>query len=458
MIKLIDGSQPVVTQTPGSDSLAKKAVDKLTQSVSKAKAEAVPALNPDSKQVLDGLRSTTQGLIDRNGWAASLKAKGIDFGRSRAGVKFRRALDGLVAHNQDSEHGGGQALDHAWHLVACGVAEVLQGVCPLSDGTSFWRDVRVGQIDTGISKHPAFGNGKDSWIDWKAARTFGASGVEKDGGRSSMEGEFWSTHGTTSASVICGYDGSHQLGSLRYCGVAPKVPLVPVRIGTTVVLWDDMALNFERAVRYLVDQGLPIINVSMGTALPGDPPEAVARALDYCYAHGVILVAAAGNMPLPGWRTYPAALPKAIAIGGVKADKTPWKGGTSGDWVDCSAPASGVWRAETYKPKGKRDPPVEEYRYGFTHGTTLATAMVSGAAAHWLRLNGEYIHKKYQGWQRVEAFRHVLRVSASDFGPSSMRGAWTNRHERETGYWAGILNLQSLLATELPEVSALFQR
>ena len=73
------------------------------------------------------------------------------------------------------------------------------------------------------------------------------------------------------------------------------------------------------AVRYAADMGADIINASWGFSTAGfdaDSPEiaALADAIDYAVARGVIVVAAAGNSGTPPVH-YPAAHRRVIAVG-----------------------------------------------------------------------------------------------------------------------------------------------
>jgi hypothetical protein len=342
-------------------------------------------------------------------------------------------LEPYEAPNRDArDFAKRRTRNRDWHLQACSVHAAWKALG--GPGSIDWGRVRVGQIDTGYTAHPVFGFPDTSWIDEKAARSMRGSSPTPDGVDPLAGGN--DGHGTRTASVICGFDR-------RYRGVAPKVPLVPVRIGDCVII-DRQLDEFAAALRYLVDEArVGVVSVSMGTFLRRSAPHAVRRAVDHCYERGVILVAAAGNVPVRGWPAYPASLARTIAVAGVTSDARPWGGGSRGDWVDLSAPAMDVRHAST----------EEAARYGHdatSSGTSYATAMTAGAAALWLVAHAARIDAAYpHPWQRVEAFRLAARRTARKLAA----------RYRNSGNGAGILNVARLVApAALPPAGDLVAR
>lgn len=343
--------------------------------------------------------------------------------RSREGgvAGFWNRLGGQLPVQKKDE-----PLPH-WHLDLCNACTVP---VPLPDD---WLDIKVGQIDTGYTEHRALGLPGKTWVDTRAARSF--DGLAGEPGRDRMRGVY-AGHGTSSASLCTGFDPEDE-----FYGVAPCVPFVPVRVGQGILL-DQRAYEFEAAVRYLVDEaGVQVINVSMGTFLAPSAPEPIWRAVNHCYEQGVLLIAAAGNVPLRGWPAYPGALPRTIAVAGVERSGKPWLISSCGEWVDVSAPATGLRRAFATKFS------TSTYTSAFG-GTTCAAAMVSGAAARWLRQHHDELQAYDAGWQRVEAFRQAVRKTAT------RPGHWNS----DAGYGAGILNIDGLLTTLLPAAATLTPR
>jgi hypothetical protein len=320
-----------------------------------------------------------------------------------------------------------------WHLDAVRAPQawaMLGGAAAIA-----WGDVRVGHIDTGYTAHPAFGFGVASWVDVGLARTFfaGSSPTDDPGPGNgidplagSMDG-----HGTRTASTICGFAPNAQDGP--FYGVAPKVPLVPVRIANHV--WINHAQEqFADAVDHLIDQaGVAVISLSMGIFFSTIRPR-LRVAVNKAYDKGIILVCAAGNVVQDV--VSPARLNRTLAIGGVTSSLGPWGGSSHGPEVDMSGPADEVRRAEM-----RRAGP----RYaGGGDGTSYATALTAGAAALWLTRHGPALNQRYpQPWQRVEAFKEIVR------GTARVPPGW-----QLGSFGTGVLDVHAVLSAPLPAAAA----
>ncbi|MFG1704060.1 S8 family serine peptidase [Nonomuraea sp. M3C6] len=186
-------------------------------------------------------------------------------------------------------------------------------------------------------------------------------------------------HGTYMASLIAGH-GHGSGGKLGIIGVAPEADVLSVR----VILEDEepgfrefnSAERFEnvvaRGIRYAVDEGADVINMSISKELATREERAAIR---YAISKGVVLVAAAGN---DGDRkidgdfapySYPAAFPGVVSVG---ATDRRLRRATFSNWnssVLVAAPGVDIMGAG----------PGDEYWVG--RGTSQATALVSGVAA-----------------------------------------------------------------------------
>lgn len=300
-----------------------------------------------------------------------------------------------------------------------------------------WGSVKVGLIDTGYTRHPVFGFPDTPWLDVDGARTFYAPGAY-DGDPGPGHGidplaALFDGHGTRVGSVICGYDPAAPEGT--YMGVAPKVPLVPVRIANTVLI-THAQVELAEALRYLVsDARVSVINLSMGFLPRFSTMRVLKKAIDEVYRAGVIFVCAAGQ-PLPRVIS-PAYLPKTVAAAGTTRlgheTSAPWGQSAYGPTVDWSAPADHIHRAEMRKPS------TPAYA-GRGDGTSYAAAITTGAAALWLARHGAAIDAAYaERWQRVDAFRRLAKETAVPM-PNQQPGS----------FGAGILNIGKLLAAALP--------
>lgn len=323
-----------------------------------------------------------------------------------------------------------------WHLEQIRVPAAWQLVG--GPGSIAWGSTKVGHIDTGYTGHPAFGF-PDAWIDAINATTFFPSPsnpeapVNEELGNGLDNGAGVSAgHGTRIGSTICGHDPHAPNGV--FFGVAPQVPLVPVRI--TDIVWINHAQRqFEQAVLHLLAQGVGAINISLGVFL-GSMTGELRRAVNTAYDAGVILVCAAGNHV--NSVVGPAKLARTIAVAGVTRNDSPWSGSSYGPEVDFSAPAADLRRASV---KG-----TSTFSYGFEgDGTSYAAAMTTGAAALWLTHRAAELGVAYsQPWQRIEAFRTLARSTAR------VPTVWRNG-----SFGTGILDVAALIAAPLPPFDGL---
>jgi thermitase len=254
-------------------------------------------------------------------------------------------------------------------------------------------------------------------------------------------------HGTATGSVIAsreGQQGGDYAGFVS--GIAPGASLVPLRVGLGVVHFSTRRLR--KALDYAGDPSawrrdppspadpLPVISLSLGTPFPSRCLEHhVAKAV----ARGHVLVAAAGNWVPFGAVVWPARFPGVIAVAAANARRARWRPSSRGRRIDIAAPGESVWRAHVL---GDR----EELRWcvGRSSGTSYATALVAGACALWLSHHGPAQLRERYGAGLGEAFRAVLRASASD------------QHHLPAGqFGAGILDAAALLEAPLPDPPAI---
>ncbi|WSA06764.1 S8 family serine peptidase [Micromonospora sp. NBC_01813] len=197
-------------------------------------------------------------------------------------------------------------------------------------------------------------------------------------------------HGTTVAGLIAGR-GDDDSGVL---GLAPDAKILPIRVLDEDNRYDD-AIIVAKAVRWAVDNGAQVINLSLGGS--GDSP-ALAAALDYAFASDVVVVACTGNVSATGtsqvW--YPAREPGVIAVAGLDRDEEAlWNGSITGPETVLTAPATGLVGA---RPGG----------YWRVQGTSFAAPLVAATAA--------LIRAK---WPQMSAGSVVSRLieTAEDLGP-----------------------------------------
>lgn len=325
-----------------------------------------------------------------------------------------------------------------WHLQAVNVQAAWNQPEIGGPDAIDWQDIRVGQIDTGYTRHVALGHqGGASWIAQADCRTFEPFPTGAPAGVDPMPfGSLAKGHGTRIGSTISGAadlaDGS------RFRGIAPRVPHVVVRITDSVAI-NTRQDEFVQAMFHLVDVAkVSVINISLGMFPPVASP-AVRQAVEHARSRGVIVVCAAGNGV--DQVVVPAALESTIAVAGVTWQSLPWGGSSFGPEVDFSAPAANIYRADAQKSG------LGQAFADGGDGTSYATAITTGAAALWLLKWRSQIGAKYgpPGSTRVEAFRQAARDTAR------RPPGW-----QPTPFGAGILDVGALCsdaAKALPNVT-----
>lgn len=188
-------------------------------------------------------------------------------------------------------------------------------------------------------------------------------------------------HGTNMASIIAAH--GHGAGGLDgMIGVAPEAKILSLRV---ILENDEPGFRFFNSsprydgtiadgIRYAVDHGANVINMSLGKALPTKPER---EAVAYAVSKGVVVVAAAGNggasrrARRSGYApySYPASFPGVISVAAVTADHRHAGFSNRNSAVVVSAPGVRIMGAG----------PGNQYWVG--DGTSPATAFVSGIAA-----------------------------------------------------------------------------
>ena len=215
-------------------------------------------------------------------------------------------------------------------------------------------------------------------------------------------------HGTAMASAIAAHG--------RLLGVAPAAHIFAIRAfdgasasaqGTTTRILDGL----QRAV----DAGARVVNMSF--AGPADPKlhEMIASVRQ----KGLVPVAAAGNDGPNARPDYPAAYPEVIAVTATDADDQLLRVANHGSYVAVAAPGVDIFVAA---PNGN---------YGFSTGTSIATAHVSGLAALLIDRDPKLT---------PDAVQAILMRTAKDLGPKG----------RDDEYGAGLVDAYEALLALAP--------
>ncbi|GHF61581.1 type VII secretion-associated serine protease [Kitasatospora xanthocidica] len=245
-----------------------------------------------------------------------------------------------------------QIRDQQWALKTF---EAEAKVWPVSQGDG----VVVGVIDTGVSQDQPDLTGQV------------LPGADFSGGNSDGRVDT-NGHGTGMASLIAGHGHASQAGVM---GLAPKARILPVRVMTggdgpdPEPTSDSQENGFAEAIRFAVDHGAKVVNISLGGNYRFDSK--LRKSVSYAVSKDVVLVASTGNSGSSMGADYPAAFPGVVAVGAVDSNGTVWERSTSGVETTLAAPGVGIYRSAVTAQTG----------YERRSGTSDATAYVSATAA-----------------------------------------------------------------------------
>ena len=231
----------------------------------------------------------------------------------------------------------------------------------------------VAIIDSGVDlEHPDL---VDRFVRRADGRVLGRDVVEDDDVPQDPLG-----HGTMVAGVAAATAANGQ----GVAGVAPRARLLPVRVldrdgrGTSS--------DVDEGIRWAVDHGATVINLSLESATSGDGDSllggatvaAPVAAVDYAWQHGVVVVAAAGNSG-NGFTDYPRSSP-IVLVGATDRDDDRTTFSDSGR--DDLLMAPGVDIVSTWcRQAGDARCVPGTHTYGIADGTSFAAPHVAGALA-----------------------------------------------------------------------------
>ncbi|WP_079127564.1 S8 family serine peptidase [Streptomyces sp. TP-A0874] len=206
-------------------------------------------------------------------------------------------------------------------------------------------------------------------------------------------------HGTQMASLIAGTGAG---GGIQ--GVAPDAKILPIRPWNSKE--DYAPKSMARAIRYAIDNGSKIINISMRFDQgPGKYPE-LQSAVDHALKNDVLVFAGTGNEGESGnAHSGIAATPGVVGIGAVD------RNGRSAAW-STYGPEVALVAAGDEMPG--RCP--ERRKFCMTSGTSNATAIASGSAA--------LIWSKHPDWTSNQVLRVMMETAGKPKGkiPSKYLG------------------------------------
>jgi len=311
--------------------------------------------------------------------------------------------------------------------------------------------VKVAQLDTGYTEHPALGFGGvgDSFLCIDEGKDcLNPRRARPSDPLQKMKG-MPPGHGTRTGTCLAGE-------SAAFGGLAPRLPVVPFRVTNHSVLFEDASDAIAKALDTVVERVeagsmAPIVNISLGRPFGH---ETLGTAVDRAYEAGVLVICAAGQ--IIDEVVYPAKHARTIAVAGIERRRN----GSYGIYekyrtyarVDVWAPAEPIRRGD-----------VGTSAYEDGDGTSYACLHVTAAAAMWWRLKGAEIQRTYgRSWRRVEAFRHLLLMKENPLSPdqdAALRFSQQDvRHLDDNANRGRLLNCERLVKADLPDPAILEPR
>ncbi|MCF8319043.1 MAG: S8 family peptidase [Sphingobacteriaceae bacterium] len=230
-------------------------------------------------------------------------------------------------------------------------------------------------------------------------------------------------HGTHVAGII----GAIRTNDLGIKGVADKVQIMAIRV---VPDGDERDKDVANAIRYAVDNGAKVINMSFGKPYAWNK-QVVDDAVRYAQSKDVLLVHAAGNdaKNIDVAKNYPTRF---------YSDSTGLLTGKADNWIEVGASSwkndeslvaefsnFGKKNVDVFAPGVKINSTVPHGAYEDNDGTSMAAPMVSGLAAllrsyfpefSALQVKALILKSVYKVPQKVKVAEdgHSVRVSFTD--------------------------------------------
>ncbi|WP_460985750.1 S8 family serine peptidase [Sinomonas halotolerans] len=282
--------------------------------------------------------------------------------------------------------------------------------------------VKIAVIDSGVDgKHPD--------LKGAVAGGFDASGAGAANGQKPIGAR--TEHGTLVASMLAGRghtDGRKTAtgGPDGVVGVAPeaKVLAVSTWLGSPNPAGRSDQDQIPEAVRWAVDQGAKVINISLGSTQQSWP-ESWDAAFLYAEQRDVVIVAAAGNREGGNVQVgAPATIPGVLTVAGLdRKRKASVDSSSQGISIGVAAPAEDLVGA------------LPGSGYAEWAGTSGAAPIVAGVAA--------LIRSK---WPELTAAQTISRIV------STAKDAGTPGHDPLYGF--GVLDAEAALTAKVAPVRA----
>ncbi len=255
-------------------------------------------------------------------------------------------------------------------------------------------------------------------------------------------------HGTHVAGTV----GQLTNNGAGVAGMAFNVRIMPVKVIAT--MWDLIFRSPQqgtddvvaRGIRYAVDNGAKVLNLSIGRL--GPPAPVMQDAIAYAVSRGAFVAVAAGNDFETGNRVerlaeFAPQIDGMVAVAAVGRDRQRAYYSNTGPYVELAAPggntrvggtAGGILQqtfdfdlVETYLrgPARYAPPRFDSFTFDFFQGTSMASPHVAGFAALLIQ----------QGITTPAAIEAAMKRYATDLGPPG----------RDNEYGEGLINPRASL-------------
>lgn len=232
---------------------------------------------------------------------------------------------------------------------------------------------------TGVAQNKTNNNCDDDFNGYKDDVTgwnFVSSTSNPQAGQLNATGAAVS-HGTETAG-LAGATSNNGIGIASFNWGTRLMPLQALNDDGAGYTSDVIA-----ALYYAVDNGAQVVNMSLGGS---QPDSAMQTAIDYAYAHNVVVIAAAGNCGTgqelgcdpskPGAMSYPALSNHVIAVGATDSTNQRASFSSYGPGIDVVAPGAGTIVSPMWQPGNQ----TTSYA-GSLYGTSFSTPFVTSLAA-----------------------------------------------------------------------------
>jgi serine protease len=256
-------------------------------------------------------------------------------------------------------------------------------------------------------------------------------------------------HGTHVAGTL----GQLTNNAIGGAGMAFNVRLMPIKVLDTEwdFIFDSPSIGTDdtvaRGIRYAVDNGARVLNMSLGRS--GPPAPVVRSAVEYAVSHGAFVAVAGGNdagvgaAPPERLAEFAPEINGMVAVGAIGPTKARAPYSSVGTFIELMAPggdftgnnaAGGILQQtldlslnESFAgPVARYAPPrFDAFALYYFQGTSMATPHVAGFAAMLMQ----------QGITSPAAIEAIMKQSATDLGPAG----------RDNEYGYGLINPRAAL-------------